>query len=102
MTTTTTPITALVHSGESVFTAITGKSTDNQQKIVDGATNLLDGALPTIESRVSFNLASVLTGATSILGGIALIITGLKAKKNAETTANSEAPSTAQSEQASS
>lgn len=81
MTNETTPITALVEAGENIFATVTSKKGETQEKIADGAARLLDGVLPTVESKVSFDLASVLAGATSILSGIALVLAGLKRRR---------------------
>ncbi|MXV36338.1 MULTISPECIES: hypothetical protein [unclassified Saccharibacter] len=86
------PITALVEAGENIFSAVTGKKGETQEKIADGAARLLDGVLPTVESKVSFDLASVLAGATGILSGIALVLAGLKKKKTDASGASEEAP----------
>jgi len=72
----------LVSAGENAFKALTGSTmSDNQQKVSDGITRILDGLLPGIESRVSIDLADVLGGATDTLNGVARTVTGAKTKQ---------------------
>lgn len=74
-------VTALVTSGEHLFTSLSGRSMDeNQQKISDGITSLFDGFLPTLESKASFDLAGLLNGLTDTFNGLAKTINSTKTK----------------------
>lgn len=64
-------ITPLVTAGEGLMTTITGKPlTDNATKITRGITSMLDGLLPIVAQRVTFDLDGVLAGATDALTGV--------------------------------
>ncbi|MCG0998196.1 hypothetical protein [Acetobacter persici] len=64
-------ITSLVSAGEGLVTTITGTPlTDNATKITKGITSVLDGLLPAVAERASFDLEGVLVGATDALTGI--------------------------------
>lgn len=78
--TTNTGLSGLISAGESIYTAITGKSSANVEKVTSGLSSVADGALPFIESKVSFDLGKVIMGATAICTGVALVLTGMKKK----------------------
>lgn len=82
LTLTPTPaVTQLVAAGEAFFTALTGQEMSaNQQKISDGITSILDGLIPTVATKVSFDLNGVLAGATEALDGVAKTVTSAKSK----------------------
>ncbi|WP_281701600.1 hypothetical protein [Acetobacter malorum] len=85
-TTNSAAITPLVTAGEGLVTTITGKPlTDNATKITRGITSLLDGLLPAVAERVSFDLDGVLAGATDALTGINKAVVAAKSKAPAET-----------------
>ncbi|PHI96612.1 hypothetical protein BG621_02225 [Parasaccharibacter apium] len=84
---TTPSLSALIAAGESVFTAATGKSSANVDKVTAGISSVADGLLPTVESKVRFDLGKVIAGATAILTGTALVLSGLKKRPEATTTA---------------
>lgn len=79
-------ITPLVTAGEGLVTTITGKPlTDNATKITKGITSVLDGLLPAVAVRVSFDLDGVLAGATDALTGVNKAVVAAKSKAPAET-----------------
>ncbi|MUG89644.1 hypothetical protein [Bombella sp. ESL0385] len=80
---TTPSLSALIAAGESVFTAATGKSSANVDKVTAGISSVADGLLPTVENKVKFDLAKVIAGATAILTGTALVLAGLKKRPEA-------------------
>lgn len=88
---TTPSLSALIAAGESVFTAATGKSSANVDKVTAGISSVADGLLPTVESKVKFDLGKVIAGATAILTGTALVLSGLKKR---DSTTATETPST--------
>lgn len=91
MTETTKPrtdtVTGLVTAGETVFATLTGEMlSDNAKKISTGVLNLVDGMMPTLAARVSFDLPGVLTGATDALAGLdAMIVAARTTKTDADT-----------------
>lgn len=87
---TTPSLSALIAAGESIYTAITGKSSANVDKVTAGISSVADGLLPTVENKVKFDLAKVIAGATAILTGTAPVLSGLK-KRDSSTAA--ETPS---------
>ncbi|MEE8658492.1 hypothetical protein CGLAMM_02905 [Acetobacteraceae bacterium EV16G] len=71
--------TDLVAAGEALYKSITGaEMSANQQKIADGITHIVDGLVPSLETRVSFDLKNVLAGATATLNGVAHVVTAAK------------------------
>ncbi|MCX5615330.1 hypothetical protein [Bombella saccharophila] len=88
---TTPSLSALIAAGESVFTAATGKSSANVDKVTAGLTSVADGSLPFLENKVKFDLGKVIAGATAILTGTALVLSGLKKR---DSTTATETPST--------
>ncbi|MCT6855612.1 MAG: hypothetical protein M3Z59_04295 [Bombella apis] len=81
--TTNPSLSTLIAAGESVFTAITGKSSANVDKVTAGLTSVADGSLPFLENKVRFDLGKVIAGATAILTGTALVLSGLKKRPEA-------------------
>ncbi|WP_215755441.1 hypothetical protein [Acetobacter sp. P5B1] len=78
-------ITPLVTAGEGLVATITGKPlTDNATKITRGITSVLDGLLPAVAERVSFDLDGVLAGATEALTGVNKAVVAAKSKATAE------------------
>lgn len=73
-----TGISGLITACESVFTAVTGQSSANVEKVTSGLSAVADGLLPTVESRVRFDLGQVIAGVTAILTGTALVLAGMK------------------------
>ena len=89
LTTPPTPaVTQLVAAGEAFFTAITGQEMSaTQQKISDGVTSILDGLVPPLAARASFDLNGVLEGVTEALEGLARTVTSAKSNAaSSETT----------------
>ncbi|MCP1239849.1 hypothetical protein NKW44_09095 [Acetobacter lovaniensis] len=74
-------VTPLVSAGETLFGTVTGKPlSDNVLKVTAGVTSLLDGMLPMLSAKVSFDLDGVLVGATEVLTGVNAIVAAAKDK----------------------
>ncbi|WP_281700677.1 hypothetical protein [Acetobacter malorum] len=81
-------ITPLITAGEGLVTTITGNPlTDNATKITRGITSVLDGLLPAVAERVSFDLDSVLAGVTDVLTGLNKAVVAAKSKAPTEAAA---------------
>ena len=74
-------VSALVSAAEALFATLSGKPLSaNVLKISSGTTFVVDGLLPTLTSRVAFDLDGVFAGATQVLQGLNVAVTAAKAR----------------------
>lgn len=79
-------VSALVGAAETLFATLSGKALNaNVLKVSSGTTFVVDGLLPTLASRVTFDLDGVFAGATQVLQGLNTAIAAAKARPAAAT-----------------
>ncbi|MDF7675083.1 hypothetical protein PT277_05150 [Acetobacteraceae bacterium ESL0709] len=73
--------TNLVAAGENLFKSLMGREMNqNQQKISNGITQLIDGFMPTLEQMTTFDLGDLIDGMTQTLDGLAKTINSARGK----------------------
>lgn len=72
-------ISALVNAAEALFATLSGKALSaNVLKVSNGTTFVIHGLLPTLSSRLAFDLEGVLVGATQVLQGLNTAVAAAK------------------------